>query len=215
MIQTQSDVVLVHLILVQSQSDPSLSCDSTVVLFSLGVMPFQSLSDPGPIWSYLSRISIWPWCGTGLIFLGFWWDFSLITVRTQFDLVLFCLFLQGDEQAPDGGAGQENLRQSHQTGAGVHRAFYRWTSSHVSEQNRSFDSNRVSLRWFCLCPCVVQVLITDSALCSSQPSFRATLWRRSTIRWSRSSRSSRVRSSGSSPRRSYEDQSRLLHRSSL
>lgn len=40
---------------------------------------------------------------------------------------------------------------------------------------------------------------------SFQPSFRATLWRRSTIRWSRSSRSSRVRSSGFSPRRSYED----------
>lgn len=46
-----------------------------------------------------------------------------------------------------------------------------------------------------------------------QPSCRATLWRRSTIRWSRSSRSSRVRSSGSSQRRSYEDQT-LLHRSS-
>lgn len=35
------------------------------------------------------------------------------------------LVLQGDEQASDGGAGQENLRQSHQTGAGVHRAFHR------------------------------------------------------------------------------------------
>lgn len=36
------------------------------------------------------------------------------------------LFLQGDEQAPDGWAGPQNLRPSHQAGAGVHRALHRW-----------------------------------------------------------------------------------------
>lgn len=57
-------------------------------------------------------------------------------------------------------------------------------------------------RWACLWWC--HALAADSALCV-QPSCRATRWRRSTTRWSRSSRSSRVPSSGFSPRRSYED----------
>lgn len=37
-----------------------------------------------------------------------------------------CLSLQGDEQAADGRAGQEDLWPSHQAGAGVHGALHRW-----------------------------------------------------------------------------------------
>lgn len=47
-----------------------------------------------------------------------------------------CLFPQGDEQASDRGAGQEDLRQSHQAGAGVHRALHRWGVSRMSGASR-------------------------------------------------------------------------------
>lgn len=44
---------------------------------------------------------------------------------TYLQCVCVCVCVQRDEQAVDGGAGEEDFRQSRQTGAGVHRILHR------------------------------------------------------------------------------------------
>lgn len=88
-----------------SSSNPNLwrtSCES------------EPGASPGPLLNILHR------------FISLLEAVSVGSLKLNVELNFSVFFLQGDEQASDGGTGQEDVWQSLQAGAGVHGALHRW-----------------------------------------------------------------------------------------